>query len=107
MDPNINSHTLNNMQDLAEHSNSQYEKKAHVTENQEEVNALFNAARSLADGKIKEAENIIKKKYPFIPIKRESRKATTRQLMEQFFSDGFQAGKLMNVILRIGIIIQH
>ena len=89
MDPNINSHTLNNMQDLAEHSNSQYEKKAHVTENQEEVNALFNAAKLLANGKIKEAENIIKKKYPFIPIKRESRKATTRQLMEQFFRDGF------------------
>lgn len=71
MDPNISSHTLHDMQD------------------KEEVDALFHAARSLADGKIKEAEYIIEKKYPFIPIKRESRRATTRQLMEQFFKDGF------------------
>lgn len=55
----------------------------------EKANALFEAAKLLADDKSKDAEQIVNEKYPFIPIKCEKRRYTKRQLMEQFFRDGF------------------
>lgn len=67
-------------------------KEVHFSEDQEQIDALFEAAKLLANDEIKEAEKIIKEKYPFIPIKHENgknRKATKKQLMEQFFRDGF------------------
>lgn len=55
----------------------------------EKANVLFEAAKLLADDKTKDAEQIVNEKYPFIPIKCEKRRYTKRQLMEQFFIDGF------------------
>lgn len=55
----------------------------------EKIDALYEAARLLADNEINVAEQIINEKYPFIPIRHEKRRYTARQLMNQFFNDGF------------------
>lgn len=86
---NINTHTPDNIQNLSVQSNSLHNKEIHFQRNQEHIDALLHAAKLPANDEIKEAEKIIKEKYPFIPIKRENRKATKKQLMEQFFRDGF------------------
>lgn len=86
---NINTHTPDNIQNFSVQSNSLHNKEIHFQGNQEHIDALLHAAKLLANDEIKEAEKIIKEKYPFIPIKRENRKATKKQLMEQFFRDGF------------------
>ena len=89
MSLNINPHIPANIQNLAAQSNSPLEKETLSSKDKEQIDALCSAARLLANDKLKEAEKIIKEKYPFIPIKRESRKASQKQLMEQFFRDGF------------------
>lgn len=89
MSLNMNANTSVNMQNLSVQSNSPREKEVHLAEATVEINALCTAAKLLANDKIEEAEKIIREKYPFTPIKRESRKASAKQLMEQFFRDGF------------------
>lgn len=55
----------------------------------EKIDTLYEVARLLADNEIDAAEQIMNERYPFVPIKREKRNNTPRQLMEQFLSDGF------------------
>ena len=51
--------------------------------------ALIQAANYLNNNECISASNVINSDYPFIPVKPKGRNYTIRQMMEQFFCDGF------------------
>ncbi len=53
------------------------------------IDALTTAAEKIADGNTNEAKKVIISEYPFTPVKREGRNYTTKQMVEQFYRDGF------------------
>ncbi len=55
----------------------------------QKIEAMEKAADSLVGGNTDLAVSIIKSEYPFTPIKRDERRYTTKQMMEQFYRDGF------------------
>ena len=64
------------------------------------IEALVKASEFLNIDDLNSAKKVIEEKYPFIPIKHDSRKYTIKQMMEQFFKDGFidrySGNKLVN-----------
>ena len=57
--------------------------------NDDRVEALIQAAVLLHDKDYALAEKIINEKYPFTPVKSSGRNYTVKQMVTQFFSDGF------------------
>lgn len=57
--------------------------------NDTKIEALIQAAVHLHNNDCCSAEKAIAENYPFTPIKSEGRNYTTKQMMEQFFRDGF------------------
>ena len=57
--------------------------------NDTHIDALIQATQLLFDGDFTSAEGVLNAEYPFIPIKSEGRNYTIKQMMVQFFSDGF------------------
>lgn len=55
----------------------------------DKVKAIKDAALSLLDGRVSDAELIIKDNYPFNRLAPTERKYTDKQKMEQFVKDGF------------------
>ena len=53
------------------------------------VDVLAEAASCLLDAKLDSAAEAINTEYPFIPVKSNGRNYTIKQMMNQFFSDGF------------------
>lgn len=53
------------------------------------VDVLAEAALCLCNAKLDSAAEAINTKYPFIPVKSNGRNYTIKQMMNQFFSDGF------------------
>lgn len=53
------------------------------------IDAIIEATSLIADGDIMSAEHVIEEGYPFVPVKKDGRNYTTKQMMEQFFRDGF------------------
>ncbi|MCD8150310.1 MAG: HNH endonuclease [Clostridiales bacterium] len=63
--------------------------KRDVIQQDQKLNALLEASKSLLVGDTTLARDIINEKYPFVPVEHMTRKYTTLQMMEQFFRDGF------------------
>lgn len=53
------------------------------------VDVLIQATSFLKNKDITSAKEIIKERYPFVPIKSNGRNYTTKQMIAQFFRDGF------------------
>ena len=60
-----------------------------MTNYDKNADILNQAAEYILAGRTEEAGEVIRKGYPFTPIKKESRNYTKTQQMEQFFKDGF------------------
>lgn len=70
------------------------------------IEIIIDAVSEILDGDVKIAEQIIREGYPFDPVKKNGRRYTIKQMMEQFYRDGFidryTGEKLLNPgILRI------
>ena len=57
--------------------------------NDAKIEALIQATAHLHNNDCSSAARIISERYPFIPIKSEGRHYTIKQMMVQFFNDGF------------------
>lgn len=55
----------------------------------EKIDVLSVVAQAIVDGENEYAEKCIQNGYPFVPVRRESRSYTVKEMMEQFFRDGF------------------
>lgn len=55
----------------------------------EKIDTIIKATSLIADGDVGAAEQEINEGYPFVPVKKDGRNCTTKQMMEQFFRDGF------------------
>ena len=53
------------------------------------LDAIIQAAQYLRNNDCDTAEKVLNENYPFIPIKSEGRNYTTKQMIAQFFRDGF------------------
>ncbi len=53
------------------------------------ADVLEQAAKCILKGKVEEAGSIIRERYPFDPIRKESRSYSAREQMELFLKDGF------------------
>lgn len=60
-----------------------------MTSSIDKANILKEASDCLLEGDVEAAGKVIREEYPFAPIKREARRYTPLQMMEQFFKDGF------------------
>ena len=55
----------------------------------DKITTIVEAASLLLNDDTKSAETVIKKGYPFVPVKKDGRNYTTKQMVEQFYRDGF------------------
>lgn len=55
----------------------------------ESILTIKNAFEAISNQNIKQAQNIIEKEYPFMPIEKSTRNYTTLQKIKQFKRDGF------------------
>jgi hypothetical protein len=53
------------------------------------IDTIIQATSLIANGDVKTAEQIIKEGYPFVPVQKAGRNYTMKQMMEQFYRDGF------------------
>ena len=55
----------------------------------DKINTIIEATSLIVAGDIVSAEQTIKEGYPFEPVKKDGRNYTTKQMVEQFYRDGF------------------
>lgn len=55
----------------------------------DKINTIIEATSFIAVGDVLSAEQTIKEGYPFEPVKKDGRNYTTKQMVEQFYRDGF------------------
>lgn len=66
----------------------------------DKIDTIIEATSLIAVGDVASAEQKIKEGYPFVPVQKDGRNYTTKQMVEQFYRDGFidrySGGKLLN-----------